>query len=266
MTWERQAVMGIINVTPDSFYAPSRTSDSASTAERTRRLIADGADMIDIGAYSSRPGAVEVSPDEELRRLERGIAAVRSVDADIPVSVDTFRADIAKRAVTELGADIINDISGGKFDERMLQTVVDTHAPYILTHIGGTLESMHSHPAYKDVTADVLMMLSEQLAKLSLAGVSDVIIDPGFGLGKSQADNYQLLSNLEQFKMLGCPLLVGISNKSMIFKPLNIKAEESQNGTTVINTIALERGASILRVHDAAAASQAITLYNLTVQ
>lgn len=257
--------MGIINVTPDSFYAPSRTPGEESIALRTREMIACGVDIIDIGAFSTRPGADMVSRDEELRRLEAGIRAVRGISTDIPVSVDTFRADVARKAVTELGADIINDISGALFDDAMIRTVADTRAPYILTHTGGTATDLHSTPRYDNVTVDVIAFLSERLAELSLSGAEDVIIDPGFGFGKSVDDNYALFRDLRQFALLGRPVLVGISNKSMIYKPLGITPEEAQNGTTVLNTLALERGVSILRVHDVAAAVQAIALHNLTL-
>lgn len=262
--WDRPAVMGIVNVTPDSFYAPSRTSDAGSIAHRVETMLRQGVDIIDIGAYSTRPGAAPVGRDEELRRLERGLEAVRSIDSRIPVSVDTFRADIARRAVTELGADIINDISGGKFDPAMIATAADTRAPYILTHSTGSEADIHLPQRYDDVTSEVIAALSERLAELRLAGAADVIVDPGFGFGKSVADNYRMLDGLDRFAMLGYPILVGISNKSMIFKPLGISPENAQNGTTALNTIALERGASILRVHDVEAARQAVTLFTLT--
>lgn len=256
--------MAIINVTPDSFHAPSRAFEPALISRRAEDAIAFGADIIDIGAYSTRPGADDVPVGEELNRLEKGLKAVREVSRDIPVSVDTFRADVARRAVEEFGADIVNDISGGTGDATMFQTVASLGVPYILMHPGGTDGNIHLRPDYRDVTADVLAWLSERLNELSLMGVADVIIDPGFGFGKNVDDNYRLLHDLPLFQTLGCPILVGVSRKTMISKPLAINSEHAGNGTTVINTLALEHGASIVRVHDVEAARQAITLINLT--
>lgn len=260
ITWERPVVMAIINVTPDSFYAPSRVNNPVEIARRAERLIAAGADIIDVGAYSTRPGAPDVSPDEELVRLEAGMKAIRSVDRVIPVSVDTFRADIARKAVEEFGADIVNDISGGTYDDAMIDTVASLKVPYVLMHTGGDKTSLHSRPEYGDVTADVLARLSERLAALSLAGVADVVVDPGFGFGKIMEDNYRLLHDLEMFLTLGCPVLVGVSRKSMIYNVLNVGPEDAKIGTAIINTLALERGASILRVHDPEDARHAVAL------
>lgn len=264
ITRERPAVMGILNVTPDSFYSGSRAFDCESTDRQAARLIEEGADMIDVGGYSSRPGADEVSVDEELRRLEQGIEAVRRLNADIPISVDTFRADVALKAVTQLGADIINDISGGTLDDKMIEVVASTRAPYIMMHMRGTPADMQQHTDYDNVTCDVIQWLSRQLARFSLAGAGDIIIDPGFGFSKTTAQNFEMLGSLELFKSLGRPILVGISRKSMIYKSLDITPDESLNGTTVLNTLALSHGASILRVHDVAAARQAVTLAGLT--
>lgn len=260
VTFAQPAVMGILNVTPDSFYSGSRTMTAGDIDRRVEQLLAEGADMIDIGGYSSRPGADDVPAAEELRRLEAGITAVRKQDAGIPVSVDTFRADVARTAVTSLGADIINDISGGTLDNAMMQTAVDTRAPYIMMHMRGTPADMQQHTDYNDVTADVTEWLSRRLAQFSLAGAGDIIIDPGFGFSKTLEQNYRLLGDLEILHALGRPILVGVSRKSMIFKALGTTPEHSLNGTTVINTLALERGASILRVHDVAPARQAVTL------
>ncbi|MDE7472637.1 MAG: dihydropteroate synthase [Muribaculaceae bacterium] len=264
ISWNRPAVMGILNVTPDSFYADSRAFENESTDRQAARLIEEGADMIDIGGYSSRPGADDVCPDEELRRLEQGIAAVRRLNADIPISVDTFRADVALKAVTQLGADIINDISGGTLDDKMIDVVASTHAPYIMMHMRGTPADMQQHTDYNNVTCEVVDWLSRQLAQFSLAGAGDIIIDPGFGFSKTTDQNFEMLASLPLFNSLGRPILVGISRKSMIYKSLDITPAESLNGTTVINTLALERGASILRVHDVAAARQVVKLVGLT--
>lgn len=261
ISYERPAVMAIINATPDSFYAGSRAADKADIADRTRMAIEQGADIIDIGAYSSRPGASEISEDEELRRLERALETVRSVSADIPVSVDTFRSGVARRCVKELGADIINDISGGTLDPAMFETVAELKVPYILMHLRGTPATMQSLCDYpQGVTAGVITELAPRLERLSLLGVADVIIDPGFGFAKTLEQNYRMLRDLEAFAMLGRPVLVGVSRKSMATKLLDITPDEALNATTVINTLAIERGASVLRVHDVRAAREAVTI------
>lgn len=261
ISYERPAVMAIINATPDSFYAGSRAADKADIADRTRLAIEQGADIIDMGAYSTRPGASEISEDEELRRLERALEAVRSVSADIPVSVDTFRSGVARRCVKELGADIINDISGGTLDPAMFETVAELKVPYILMHLRGTPATMQSLCDYpQGVTAGVISELAPRLERLSLLGVADVIIDPGFGFAKTLEQNYRMLRDLEAFAMLGRPVLVGVSRKSMATKLLDIIPDEALNATTVINTLAIERGASVLRVHDVRAAREAVTI------
>lgn len=257
----RQAVMGILNVTPDSFYKDSRTFTPGEIARRAALLIEQGADIIDVGGYSSRPGADEVDCEEEIRRLELGISAVRMFSSDIPVSVDTFRAAVADKAVRQLGADIINDISGGQLDTDMLQTVVDTHAPYVMMHMRGNPSTMQEFTDYDDVTADVLKWFSGQLATFSLAGAGDVIVDPGIGFSKTREGNFSLLNNLDSFRQLGRPILVGLSRKSLIYKTLGVDPTESLNGTTVLNTLAIERGASILRVHDVQEAKEVIRLF-----
>ena len=260
---ERPQVMGIVNVTPDSFFAGSRTSGADDVRRRVEQMIADGADMIDIGAYSSRPGADDVSPQEEIDRLAVGMEAIRAVSEEIPVSVDTFRADVAREAVERMGADIINDISGGALDSRMLDTVARLQVPYILMHMRGTPATMQQHTCYPDgVTAGVIDELSVPLGRLEQLGVSDVIIDPGFGFSKTLEQNYQLLHDLKLFELFHRPVLVGFSRKSMVTKLLGVPAEDALNGTTVLNTLALDRGASILRVHDVKAARQAIAIFN----
>ncbi len=259
-------VMGILNVTPDSFYADSRSVDEAEVALRVEKMLADGADMIDIGAYSSRPGAGDVSVDEECRRLEMGLTIVRSIAPEAIVSVDTFRADVARRAVEGMGADVINDISGGNLDERMFETVAELNVRYVAMNMGGTPATMGAMTDYDNVTVDVVKSLSEKVNRLALMGVNDVIVDPGFGFGKTTEQNYELLRNLEVFHVLERPLLVGVSRKSMIYRPLSATPQEALNGTTVINTMALLAGASILRVHDAKEAREAVALVNMTCQ
>lgn len=264
---ERPQIMGIVNATPDSFFPGSRTLSRESIIERTRSMIDQGADMIDIGAYSSRPGAADVSETEELRRLETALEAIRSVNPDIPVSVDTFRANVARTAISSLGADIVNDISGGSLDADMLETVASLKCPYILMHMRGTPSTMQTLTDYDDVTADVIKEISIILSRLEALGVSDIIVDPGFGFAKTVEQNYELMRNLETMEnLLGLPLLVGISRKSMLTRPLGIKPDEALNATTVMNVIALSKGASILRVHDVKEARQALVLTGLVTK
>lgn len=250
-------IMGIVNVTPDSFYAASRCKDEAEVRSQVERMMADGVDIIDLGAYSSRPGASEVSVGEETDRLCAGLSAVRAVSKDIPVSVDTFRASVAEAAIAE-GADIINDISGGTLDPEMFATVARLKVPYVLMHMRGTPENMQSLCRYDNVTSDVVRELTVKLNELQALGVSDVIVDPGFGFSKTVEQNYRLMHDLPHIaEIFGRSLLVGISRKSMLTKPLHISASEALEVTTACNTVALLSGASILRVHDVKAARQA---------
>ena len=257
-------VMGIINVTPDSFYSQSRSIDSKSINFQIDKMLDEGVDIIDLGAYSSRPGANDVSSQEEMMRLETAMNVIKPKVGDIPISIDTFRADVAEYAIETLGAHIINDISGGLLDKQMISTVARLKVPYIAMHMRGNPITMNDFTRYKDVSSEVIYELSEQINKLALAGVNDIIIDPGFGFSKTVEQNYELLRNLEAFHNLGYPVLVGISRKSMIYKPLNTSANEALNGTTVLNTLALQSGAAILRVHDVKAAREAIKLTQLT--
>ena len=260
----RPQVMGILNVTPDSFYSGSRSFDANAIGLRIDEMIAEGADIIDLGAYSSRPGANEVSPQEEMNRLEMGMELLRKKSVTAPISIDTFRADVAKFAIKSLGADIINDISAGLLDDAMIDTIARLKVPYIAMHMRGTPSTMSSLTNYNDITADVIYELSERINRLTLAGVNDIIIDPGFGFAKTLEQNYELLRNLELLHELGYPLLVGISRKSMIYKALDTTPQDALNGTTVLNTMALQAGAAILRVHDVKAAHEAIKLTQLT--
>ncbi len=263
LRYERPAVMGIINATPDSFYAPSRAEDAGAIARKASEMIASGVDIIDVGAYSTRPGAAPVSAADERERLRMAVAAVREVSETVPLSVDTFRADIAREAVGEWGADIINDISGGEFDADMTEVAASTGAPYILMHHPGKESELHPASRYDDVVADVMKWLSTRLRRLALAGVNDVIVDPGFGFGKTVEDNYRLMASLELFGVFDRPLLVGISNKSMIYRPLGITPTDAHDGTTVLNAVALLGGASILRVHDVVSAVQTVRLIQM---
>lgn len=250
-------IMGILNVTPDSFYAESRTSDEEHIAARVQQLMDDGADMIDIGGYSSRPGADDVSPEEEMNRLRRGLRVVRRLYPEVPISVDTFRADVARMCVEEEGADIINDISGGMMDRQMFRTVARLGVPYILMHMQGTPDTMQQAPHYDNLRREVMLYFAERIDRLCQMGAKDIIVDPGFGFGKTLEHNYELFHHLDDFNLFNLPLLVGISRKSMIYKLLRGTPQTSLNGTTVLNTIALMKGVHILRVHDVKEAVEA---------
>lgn len=250
-------IMGILNVTPDSFYAESRTSDEEHIAARVQHLMDDGADMIDIGGYSSRPGADDVSPEEEMNRLRRGLRVVRRLYPEVPISVDTFRADVARMCVEEEGADIINDISGGMMDRQMFRTVARLGVPYILMHMQGTPDTMQQAPHYDNLRREVMLYFAERIDRLCQMGAKDIIVDPGFGFGKTLEHNYELFHHLDDFNLFNLPLLVGISRKSMIYKLLGGTPQTSLNGTTVLNTIALMKGVHILRVHDVKEAVEA---------
>lgn len=250
-------IMGILNVTPDSFFSESRTPDEEHIAQRVKQMMNDGADMIDIGGYSSRPGANDVSTEEEMNRLRRGLRIIRKLYPDVPVSVDTFRADVARMCIEEEGADIINDISGGMMDRQMFRTVAQLHVPYIMMHMQGTPDSMQLAPHYDNLRQEVMLYFAERIDRLCQMGVKDIIVDPGFGFGKTMEHNYELMAHLEDFHVFGLPLLVGISRKSMIYKLLGGTPQTSLNGTTVLNTIALTKGTHILRVHDVKEAAEA---------
>lgn len=250
-------IMGILNVTPDSIFSESRTPDEEHIAQRVKQMMNDGADMIDIGGYSSRPGANDVSTEEEMNRLRRGLRIIRKLYPDVPVSVDTFRADVARMCIEEEGADIINDISGGMMDRQMFRTVAQLHVPYIMMHMQGTPDSMQLAPHYDNLRQEVMLYFAERIDRLCQMGAKDIIVDPGFGFGKTMEHNYELMAHLEDFHVFGLPLLIGISRKSMIYKLLGGTPQTSLNGTTVLNTIALTKGAHILRVHDVKEAAEA---------
>lgn len=256
LDFRRPWIMGILNVTDDSFYEGCRESSLEEVTRRVRAIRDEGADCIDIGACSTRPGAVPVNADVELERLKSAIAIVRKEWPDAVISVDTFRAEVARQCV-EAGADIINDISGGSLDPDMFDTVAQLQVPYVLTHMRGTPDTMASLTQYDDVVADVITELAYRLRELRERGVCDIIIDPGFGFAKNVDQNYQLLASLDEICNIGLPVLVGISRKSMIWRPLGISPAEALLGTTALNSFALLHGASILRVHDVAQAVQA---------
>jgi len=255
-------VMGILNVTPDSFYSGSRKQTDTEIAERVEQILAEGGQMIDIGAYSSRPNADDVSTKEEMKRLRRGLRILREKAPDAIVSVDTFRADVAKMCVEEYGVQIVNDISGGELDKEMFPTVARLGVPYVLMHMKGTPQTMQEAPHYDDLMKEVLLYFAEKIQQLRDLGQKDIILDPGFGFAKTLEHNYELLSHLEALQIFELPILVGVSRKSMIYKLLGTTAQEALNGTTVLNTICLMKGcANILRVHDVKECVEAVNIY-----
>ncbi|MGM9794987.1 MAG: dihydropteroate synthase [Candidatus Aphodosoma sp.] len=257
-------VMAIINSTPDSFYSGSRHSCKEEVKKSAEKAINDGASILDVGGYSTRPGAPEVSEQEEIDRVCMALEAIREDWPEIPISVDTFRSSVAKISVKEFKADIINDVYGGEIDKTLFGTMAELQVPYILMHSKGTPQTMQSMTDYSDFESDVLRYFSKKIKELRDAGFNkEIIIDPGYGFAKTVEQNYQLLKDLEIFECFNAPILVGISRKSMIFKPLETTPLEALNGTTILNTFAIERGANILRVHDVKEAMEVIKLHNL---
>ena len=253
-------VMGILNVTPDSFYAGSRGVTNGYILDRCQQILDEGASIIDIGAYSSRPNAQHISAEEEMSRLRTGLELIRKHYPEAIVSVDTFRADIARMCVEEYGVAIINDISAGNMDEQMFPTIARLGVPYIIMHMKGTPQNMQENPHYDHFLKEIFYYFSEKVQKLRDLGAKDIIIDPGFGFGKTIEHNYELMNHLEEFHLFELPILVGISRKSMIYKLLGITPEEALNGTTALNTIALTKGAHILRVHDVKEAVECVKI------
>ena len=260
MELQSPQVMGILNITPDSFYAGSRKQTEADILSRTRQILEEGASIIDIGAYSSRPNADHISPDDEMQRLRTALHLINRDFPDAVISIDTFRADVARMCVEEYGAAIINDISAGRMDEQMFTTIAQLGVPYIIMHMQGTPQDMQTNPHYENLLKEVFFYFSEKVQRLRDLGVKDIILDPGFGFGKTLEHNYQLMNHLEEFSVFDLPLLVGISRKSMIYKLLESTPEEALNGTSILNTIALLKGANLLRVHDVKAATEAIVI------
>ncbi|MFS2642081.1 dihydropteroate synthase [Bacteroides uniformis] len=253
-------VMGILNVTPDSFYAGSRTQTEAEIVRRVKQIVSEGAAIIDIGAYSFRPNADNVSAREEMERLRMGLKILFEIQPDAVVSVDTFRADVARMCVEEYGVAIINDIAAGEMDANMFHTVAALNVPYIMMHMQGTPQSMQQHPHYDNLLKEVFLYFARKVQQLRDLGVKDIILDPGFGFGKTMEHNYELLSHLEEFRIFELPLLVGVSRKSMIYRLLDITPQEALNGTTVLDTICLLKGADILRVHDVKEAVETVRI------
>ncbi len=259
---EKPIVMGILNLTPDSFYDGGQLSSADLVLKKAKKMIEEGASIIDVGGMSSRPGAEIISIKEELERVLPAIEMIHAHFPNVPISIDTVHAEVLKKAV-EAGASIANDISAGTLDEGYLQMVADLRLPYILMHMQGKPSAMQSNPTYEDVTLEVLDFFIAKVERLRELGVVDIIVDPGFGFGKSLEHNYELLSKTHVFKILGLPIMVGLSRKSMVYKALKINSSEALNGSTALHMIALQQGARILRVHDVKEAVETIELFSL---
>lgn len=258
-------IMGIINITQDSFYTESRKNSEKEIICQVSKMLEEGVDLIDIGAQSSRPGAKMLTANEEWKELEFALSIIRKNFPKVCISVDTFWSYIAEKSVQKYNVDIINDISGGKIDKNMFNTIKDLNVAYVLMHTRGTPETMNNMCNYKNLTEDIILELSTQYQKLNLLGVSNIIIDPGFGFAKNLEQNYELLTNLNKFEIFNCPILLGISRKSMIYKLFNYSPKESLNATSILNTIGLKNGANILRVHDVKEAKECIKIHELTL-
>ena len=253
-------VMGILNITPDSFYAGSRMQTEAEITARAQQILDEGAGIIDIGAYSSRPNAQNVSSHEEMERLRMGLEILRKTQPGAVISVDTFRADVARMCVEEYGVAIINDIAAGEMDADMFRTVAELNVPYIMMHMQGTPQNMQQHPHYDNLLKEVFLYFAQKVQQLRDMGMKDIILDPGFGFGKTVEHNYELLAHLEEFRIFELPLLVGVSRKSMIYRLLGNTPQDALNGTTVLDTICLLKGADILRVHDVREAVETVKI------
>lgn len=253
-------VMGILNITPDSSYAGSRMQTEAEITARAQQILDEGAGIIDIGAYSSRPNAENVSPHEEMGRLRMGLEILRKTQPGAVISVDTFRADVARMCVEEYGVAIINDIAAGEMDADMFRTVAELNVPYIMMHMQGTPQNMQQHPHYDNLLKEVFLYFAQKVQQLRDMGMKDIILDPGFGFGKTVEHNYELLAHLEEFRIFELPLLVGVSRKSMIYRLLGNTPQDALNGTTVLDTICLLKGADILRVHDVREAVETVKI------
>lgn len=258
-------IMGILNITPDSFYSDSRKLTEESIRLQVRKIVDEGGQMIDLGAYSSRPGADEVSVSEEMERLRKGMKVLREEAPDIPVSIDTFRADVAKMCVEELGADIINDISGGELDSKMFSTVARLGVPYVLMHMKGTPQNMQQEAHYENLMKEIMLYFAEKVQRLRDLGQKDIILDPGYGFAKTIDHNYELLQHQEMLKIFELPILVGLSRKSMVYNLLESTPQQALNGTSALHTLALLKGANILRVHDVKACAEVIKIVQKTL-
>ncbi len=262
ISFDKPLVMGILNLTPDSFFDGGQCIDTESILKRAKQIVDEGADIIDLGAYSTRPGAEDIDVEEEWRRMQPALACIRKELPNTTLSIDTFRSELVKRAVNEFGACIVNDISGGTLDGKMFETIAELQVPYIMMHIKGTPQSMQTQTDYTDLMGELLEFFQDRVKQLNDLGAKDIIIDPGFGFAKTLEHNYEIMAKLGGFKSLNVPLLIGVSRKSMIYKLLGGEANDSLNGTTALNMVALMGGANILRVHDVKEAVECVKLYN----
>ena len=262
ISFDKPLVMGILNLTPDSFFDGGQYIDTDSILKRAKQIVDEGADIIDLGAYSTRPGAEDIDVEEEWRRIQPALACIRKELPNTILSIDTFRSELVKRAINEFGACIVNDISGGTLDDNMFETIAELQVPYIMMHIKGTPQSMQTQTDYKDLMGELLEFFQDRVKQLNDLGAKDIIIDPGFGFAKTLEHNYEIMAKLREFKSLNVPLLIGVSRKSMIYKLLGGEAKDSLNGTTALNMVALMGGANILRVHDVKEAVECVKLYN----
>lgn len=256
-------VMGILNITPDSFYEESRLQSEKDIIARVHQIISEGGTIIDIGAQSSNPKSPFLSEETEIERLDHALEIINREFADLTISVDTFYSEVARRCVEKHGVAIVNDISGGSIDPKMFNTIAELNVPYILMHMRGTPQTMQQHTDYENFIQEIFFYFSEKVAQLNQLGVNDIILDPGFGFSKTLEQNYELLASVRGFEIFDLPLLIGISRKSMIYKYLDSTPAESLNGTTVLNTFALQNGANILRVHDVKEAVEAVQILNM---
>ncbi|MDE5421691.1 dihydropteroate synthase [Ancylomarina sp. DW003] len=262
ISFDKPLVMGILNLTPDSFFDGGQYINTDSILKRAKQIVSEGADIIDLGAYSTRPGAEDIDVEEEWRRMQPALAIIRKEFPDVILSIDTFRSELVKRVIGEFGACIVNDISGGTMDNQMFATIAELQVPYIMMHIKGTPQTMQSQTDYNDLMGELLDFFKDRVRQLNDLGAQHVIIDPGFGFAKTLDQNYEIMGQLEAFKQLKCPLLIGISRKSMIYRLLGGEAKDSLNGTTALNMLALTGGAHILRVHDVKEAVECVKIYN----
>ncbi len=266
LQFDRAIIMGVLNITPDSFYAGSRRTDPGEIREKAVEMVGQGAAILDVGTCSSRPGANDISEKEEMSRLETALSVIRESVPETLISVDTFRSGVARRVVEDFGVDMINDISGGDMDSEMFAVIADLQVPYTLMHMKGNPANMQEHAIYSDVTREIIRTFSDKISLLNRIGVNDIIIDPGFGFAKTVSQNFEILRQLEAFRIFSRPLMAGLSRKSMIYKTLDCSSAEALNGTTVLHTIALMKGANILRVHDIKEAREAILLCGKTME
>ena len=260
LTFDRPLIMGIMNITPDSFYGGSRLGDTDRIREAAGRMLDDGASILDVGAVSTRPGAKEISEDQEMERLKPALETLRNSYPGAVISVDTTRSGVARKVVNEYQVDMINDISGGQTDQGMLETIAELKVPYVVMHMRGKPENMQEHTNYSNLLRELLKYFSERISILNTIGVNDIIIDPGFGFSKTVEQNFEILERLDAFHIFNLPVLVGLSRKSLIYKTLGISPAEALNGTTALHTVAVLKGASILRVHDVYEAAQVVKL------